>query len=89
MKLSFDELPDVLSAKDVADYLGISRSNVYTLMNQKDFPTMRIGIRSMVRKDYLLEWMTRHTNQNYMNANENSSNPKGSPERSTDGAAHC
>ena len=39
----FNDLPDVLDAKALAHALSISKSGAYTLLNQKDFPTLRIG----------------------------------------------
>ncbi len=54
---SFDQLPLVLNADEVAKVLGISRSNVYCLMHAKGFPTMTIGKRMVVTRDKLVEWM--------------------------------
>ncbi|MFR8177249.1 MAG: DNA-binding protein [Christensenellales bacterium] len=46
----FNDLPDVLDAKALAHALSISKSGAYTLLNQKDFPTLRIGGRKLVTK---------------------------------------
>ncbi len=54
---SYDQLPIALTAEDVAQVLGVSRSNAYTLMRSRGFPTLRVGKRMMVPKDKLLEWM--------------------------------
>ena len=54
---SLDQLPITLCAEDVAQVLGISRANAYTLMHAKDFPTLRIGKRMVVPKDKLLAWI--------------------------------
>ena len=54
---SIDQLPITLSATQVAEVLGISRANAYTLMHSKDFPTITIGKRMIVPKDKLLAWM--------------------------------
>ena len=54
---SLEQLPLALSAEDVAQVLGISRANAYTLMHSKDFPTIFIGKRMIVPRDKLLEWM--------------------------------
>ena len=54
---SFDQLPLALCAEDVAQVLGISRANAYTLMHSKGFPTIRIGKRMTVPKDKLIEWI--------------------------------
>ena len=54
---SLEQLPIALSAEDVAQVLGISRANAYTLMHSKGFPTIKIGKRMTVPKDKLIEWI--------------------------------
>lgn len=61
MYKSFDELPSVLSAKELKDYLGISRAGAYQLLHRADFPTLHISSRLLVAKDKLLAWMDQHT----------------------------
>ena len=39
---SLEQLPLALSADDVAQVLGISRANAYTLMHSKGFPTQNM-----------------------------------------------
>lgn len=56
---SYEQLPLMLNADQVAKVLAISRANAYTLMRSKGFPTLRIGKRMMVPKDRLLEWMAK------------------------------
>jgi len=59
---SIEQLPLALSAEDVAQVLGISRANAYTLMHNKNFPTIRIGKRMTVPKNKLIEWIDRQMN---------------------------
>ena len=59
----FASLPDVLDVAQLAEALHLSRSGAYNLLNQPDFPTLRIGGRKMVMKQDLIEWLRRHTNQ--------------------------
>ena len=54
---SLEQLPLALSAEDVAQVLGSSRANAYTLMHSKGFPTIKIGKRMTVPKDKLIEWI--------------------------------
>ena len=54
---SLEQLPLALSAEDVAQVLGISRANAYTLMHSRGFPTIKIGKRMTVPKDKLIEWI--------------------------------
>ena len=58
---SMEQLPITLSANQVAQVLGISRANAYTLMHSKGFPTVQIGKRMVVPKNKLIEWMERQT----------------------------
>ena len=57
----FQNLPDVLDAKRLAEALSISKSGAYALMNEKDFPTLHIGGRKLVTKPDLIEWIRTHT----------------------------
>jgi hypothetical protein len=54
---SFDELPLVLNANQVASVLNISRTNAYALFHRRDFPTLQIGGRMLVARDKLIQWM--------------------------------
>ena len=56
---SLEQLPLALSAEDVAQVLGISRTNAYTLMHNKGFPTIKTGKRMTVPMDKLIEWIDR------------------------------
>lgn len=58
---SMEQLPITLSANQLAQVLGISRANAYTLMHSKGFPTIQIGKRMVVPKNKLIEWMERQT----------------------------
>ena len=54
---SYDELPLFLSAKTVAQVLGISMAGTYELLHQKDFPVVKIGSRLVVPKEKFLTWI--------------------------------
>ena len=58
----FENLPDVLDAKLLAQALCISKSGAHALMSQPDFPTLQIGGRKLVTKPDLIEWMKSHVN---------------------------
>ena len=58
---SMEQLPITLSANQVAQVLGISRANAYTLMHSKGFPTIQIGKRMVVPKNKFIEWMEAQT----------------------------
>lgn len=58
---SFEELPAMLTAEELAGALGISRAGAYALIHSKGFPTLRIGKRLMVPKEKLSAWINRNT----------------------------
>ena len=59
----FADLPDVITAEQLASALRISKSGAYSLLNRSDFPTLRIGGQKMVMKKDLLEWLNSRTNR--------------------------
>ena len=58
-----ETMPDVMDAKQLAKALQISKAGAYNLLNDPDFPTLRIGGRKMVMKSELIAWLKRHTNR--------------------------
>ena len=52
---SYDDLPLMLSAPEVAEVLGISRAGAYELVSSAGFPHMKIGNRILVPKDKFLK----------------------------------
>ena len=58
---SFDQLPVIVTAEELAKLLCVSRTHAYTLMHKKGFPTLYIGNRMVVQKDHLLEWLSKQT----------------------------
>ena len=57
---SFDELPAVLTAVELAAFLGISQSGAYNLMHSEGFPTLVVGKRMMEQKEKLRIWCEEH-----------------------------
>ena len=54
---NWDEVPLVLSAKDVKNILGFSRGKTYELMNSATFPTLSEGKRMFVTKEAFRAWL--------------------------------
>ena len=50
---SYDELPLMLNMKQLSDLLGISDASAYELVQEADFPSLRIGKRIVVPKEEL------------------------------------
>lgn len=57
---SFDELPAVLTAVELAAFLGVSQSGAYNLMHSEGFPTLVVGRRMMELKEKLRIWCEEH-----------------------------
>ena len=57
----FEDMPDVMDARQLAQSLQISRAGAYNLLNSEDFPTLRIGNRKLVMKDDLIRWLKSRT----------------------------
>ena len=61
MYKSYDELQLLLNVETVAKVLGVSDSSVYELIQEDDFPSLRIGKRIVIPKEELRKWITAHT----------------------------
>ncbi|MCY9737939.1 helix-turn-helix domain-containing protein [Paenibacillus alvei] len=55
------DLPDILTASDIAKYLKLSRRRVYELFDLSPemggIPNFNIGLSRRVRKEDLMEWI--------------------------------
>ena len=58
-----ETMPDVMDAKQLAEALQISKAGAYNLLNDPEFPTLRIGGRKLVMKHELVEWLKSRTNR--------------------------
>ena len=57
----FAAFPDVMDVRELAAALHLSRAGAYNLMNEPDFPTLKIGGRKLVMKQDLIAYLRRHT----------------------------
>lgn len=46
------------SVKEVAQMLGVSKSYMYRLVNEKKFPVLEVGGRKVIPKSYLETWIS-------------------------------
>lgn len=60
---TYDDLPLMLSVPDLVDVLGISRAGAYELVKSEGFPSLHIGNRVLVPKEYLIAWIKANTNR--------------------------
>lgn len=51
------DYPTMLKAKHVSEILNVSLRMAYEVMEQKDFPLIRIGKSKRVLKDDLFKWI--------------------------------
>ena len=61
---NYDELPLMLSVKELATVLGISRTSAYELTKDKKFPSIKVGSRVVIPKDKFIKWIDMHTGGN-------------------------
>lgn len=52
-----EDLPMILNATEVADFIGVGKSQMYDLLRRVDFPSFRIGKRIFVPRDKFLAWI--------------------------------
>ena len=57
----FENMPDVMDAKQIAEALHLSKAGAYNLLNNPNFPTLRIGGRKLVLKQDLIAWLKNQT----------------------------
>ncbi|MCR4926325.1 MAG: helix-turn-helix domain-containing protein [Clostridiales bacterium] len=58
---AYEDLPLFLNAETVAKLLGISISSSYELIQEKDFPTFKVGSRKLVEKEKFRKWVEEHS----------------------------
>lgn len=49
--------PMAVSAPEAARLLGVSKPKVYQLMGREDFPSFKLGGRTLISVDGLREWV--------------------------------
>lgn len=57
----FENMPDVMDVKQLAQALHLSRAGAYNQMNNPSFPTLLIGGRKLVMKQDLITWLKSRT----------------------------
>ena len=58
---SNDQLPCMLNANDIKEYMRISRTQAYEQMHAEGFPLIRIGKRMLAPRDKFLQWVDEQT----------------------------
>ena len=58
---SYDDLPLMLSVKELGIVLGISRTSAYELTKEKGFPCIKVRGRIVIPKQPFIEWLEHET----------------------------
>lgn len=53
------QLPELMSVKELQNYLGIGKDKAYELVKSKSFPSLKIGGRYYIAKPDFVEWIGR------------------------------
>ena len=53
--------PLAVSAPEAARLLGVSKPTIYKYMNRMDFPSFKLGNRTLISVDGLREWIAKQT----------------------------
>lgn len=53
--------PLAISAPEAARLLGVSKPTIYKYMNRSDFPSFKLGNRTLISVDGLREWIAKQT----------------------------
>lgn len=56
-----NELPELMTVKEVQQYLRISEKSAYQLLKSKGFPCIKIGGTYRVDKAKLIKWVNEQT----------------------------
>ena len=51
------EVKDVMSIKELSEYLGIGKSKIYNLIRQNKIPALKIGRQYRFSKDVIDNWL--------------------------------
>ncbi|MEK5391862.1 helix-turn-helix domain-containing protein [Margalitia sp. FSL K6-0131] len=55
--MRYEELKDVLTVKDITEFLGISRAKAYELVHTGEFHTVKVGSRILIPKKSIQKWL--------------------------------
>ncbi|PAQ14755.1 DNA-binding protein [Bacillaceae bacterium SAOS 7] len=65
MSKSKENYPLILTVEHIAEILAVSKPTAYELMNEIDFPLIRIGRCKRVQRDEFFQWLSRHSNSSF------------------------
>ena len=56
-RTQYDDLPNILTPKDVQCFLGWKKDKVYALFRSRHFPSVKIGGSYIIPKPRFLRWL--------------------------------
>jgi len=59
------QLPDLMTVKELQNYLGIGKDKAYALVKSKSFPAMKIGGRYYIIKTDFVVWLGKQLGRRY------------------------
>jgi len=59
------KLPELMTVKELQNYLGIGKDKAYALVRSKSFPSAKIGGRYYVIKPDFVSWLERQIGKTY------------------------
>jgi len=57
---NIEQLPDILSPQQIADFVGIARQRVYDACQSRELRSFTIGASRKIDKRDMLEWIDSH-----------------------------
>lgn len=56
-----DDIPNIMAAKDISNYLRVNVNKAYELFHREDFPSLKLGGRYIIPREKFLEWLDKQT----------------------------
>lgn len=56
---------EILAPKDIKNILGCGKNRTYDIINQKDFPKIKIGKRFYIPRDEFEKWLNNYLRKEY------------------------
>ncbi|QUL57527.1 helix-turn-helix domain-containing protein [Paenibacillus tritici] len=57
--MRFEDLPEICTPDQVADYLGVTRNTVYRWCKEGDIPSIKVRKVRRIQKSTLIDWIAK------------------------------
>lgn len=58
------ELPNLMTPRELMSYLKCSKTTAYALCRRKDFPSFRVGKTFYIQQDKIYQWIENESHKN-------------------------